>query len=420
MLSVTQVSGSQLGQCYTPIDAAATDTISVTFDMYCGDGSGADGMCVNIGKNSLDGRVGEDGVATGIALCFDEWANGGDHGVMMFYNGQTFWEDITTTGNRSGDAPVSYFEDAAWHSVVWDVMPAGDGSASAAFVFDGGVYGVEPQPIPSYALPADVFLGFTGRTGGATNNHWARNIQYGIGGTSGPDMCSGVRPTAIGAQLLTFGCIDHETVQCTYNANAGGGDYDASMAAFAACRDASVGVAGYCRGELIAASGLSNQDACGGPNTNIAFHTLIPFVASCGGLYHFRFHADYGYGGFLGVDGVTHSAGDIWGHVFAEDVAVTAGDHYWEALGFEGCCDGHSELEVHLPSDAVADPWRPIISGASADLNGECEVVAPPPPPPPPPPPAPGPLSWRGQETRDTSQTSRWDGCAACTPSRTG
>ena len=91
MLSVTQVSGSQLGQCYTPIDAAATDTISVTFDMYCGDGSGADGMCVNIGKNSLDGRVGEDGVATGIALCFDEWANGGDHGVMMFYNGQTFW-----------------------------------------------------------------------------------------------------------------------------------------------------------------------------------------------------------------------------------------------------------------------------------------------------------------------------------------
>ena len=80
---------------------------------------------------------------------------------------------------------MSYFEDAAWHSVVWDVMPAGDGSASAAFVFDGGVYGVEPQPIPSYALPADVFLGFTGRTGGATNNHWARNIQYGIGGGGG-------------------------------------------------------------------------------------------------------------------------------------------------------------------------------------------------------------------------------------------
>ena len=204
------------------------------------------------------------------------------------------------------------------------------------------------------------------------------------GSGSGIDMCSGERPTdAGGDQLLTFGCIDHETVQCTYNANAaGGGDYAASMAAFADCRDASVGVDGYCRGELSAASGLSNQDACGGPNTNIAFHTLIPFTAACEGVYHFRFHADYGYGGFLGVDGVTHSAGDIWGHVFANDVAITAGDHYWESLGFEGCCDGHSEIEIHLPNDEASDPWRPITSGTSADLNGDCGGVTAPPPPP--------------------------------------
>ena len=145
-------------------------------------------------------------------------------------------------------------------------------------------------------------------------------------------MCSGARPSdAGGGQLLTFGCIDHETVQCTYNANAAGGNYAAAIAAFNDCRTASEGVAGYCRSELTEARGLSNQDACGGPNTNIGFHTLIPFVASCEGMYHFRFHADYGYGGFLGVDGVTHSAGDIWGHVFAEDVQLSEGDHYWEA-----------------------------------------------------------------------------------------
>ena len=138
-----------------------------------------------------------------------------------------------------------------------------------------------------------------------------------IGGAP-PEMCSGAAvPAGNANQLITFGCIDHETVQCTYNANDGGGDYAASMAAFAACRDASVGVDGYCRQRALAASGLSNQDACGGPNTNIAFHTLIPFTAQCAGIYHFRFHADYGYGGFLGVDGVSHSAGDIWGHVFA-------------------------------------------------------------------------------------------------------
>ena len=28
---------------------------------------------------------------------------------------------------------------------------------------------------------------------------------------------------------------------------------------------------------------------------------------------------------------------------------IVVGEHEFEALGFEGCCDGHSELEVHLP-----------------------------------------------------------------------
>ena len=191
-------------------------------------------------------------------------------------------------------------------------------------------------------------------------------------------MCSGA-PVPAGAanQLVTFGCIDHETVQCTYNANDGGGDFPAAYSAFLGCRDASVGVDGYCRGELSAASGLSNQDACGGPNTNIAFHTLIPFTAACTGIYHFRMHADYGFGGFIGVDGVEHAAGDIWGHVFAMDVEIAAGDHYWESLGFEGCCDGHSEIEIHLPGDAETDPWRPITTGASADLVGDCDTPAP-------------------------------------------
>ena len=85
-------------------------------------------MCVNVGANTLGGRVGEDGVSVGVALCFDEWANGGDHGVMMFYNGATVWEDITQSGNRSNDPPVSYFEDETWHSVVFDVRPNGGGA----------------------------------------------------------------------------------------------------------------------------------------------------------------------------------------------------------------------------------------------------------------------------------------------------
>jgi hypothetical protein len=115
------------------------------------------------------------------------------------------------------------------------------------------------------------------------------------GSGSDMDMCSGERPTdAGGDQLITFGCIDHETVPCTYNANAAGGDYATSMAAFSDCHGASVGVTGY-RGELSAASGLSNQNACGGPNTNIAFHTLIPFTAACEGVYQSGLTSSYGF-----------------------------------------------------------------------------------------------------------------------------
>ena len=167
-----------------PLLRTSDDAVRVTFEMYCGDGSGADGMCVNVGANSLGGRVGEDGVAVGAALCFDEWANGGDHGVMMFFNGATVWEDITSTANRSGDPPVSYFEDAAWHSVVFDIQPSGDG-AWLSFNFDNGVYGAQDVIVSDYSLPAPAYLGFTGRTGGATNNHWARSIQYAVGDSAG-------------------------------------------------------------------------------------------------------------------------------------------------------------------------------------------------------------------------------------------
>eukprot|EP01046_Picozoa_sp_COSAG06_P040967 COSAG06_NODE_5022_length_3783_cov_3.150109_2_plen_967_part_01 len=179
-------------------------------------------------------------------------------------------------------------------------------------------------------------------------------------------------------QLVMFGCIEHETVQCTYSANANPNDFEGALAAFAECRIASVGVDGFCTISTNEARGLSNQDACGGPNTNIAFHTLIPFSASCEGVYHFRFHADYGLGGYTGIDGVEHAAGDIWGHVHIADVDVSLGDHYFEGLGFEGCCDGHSELEIHLPPDGEGDPWRLVVAGPTDTLSGECGATPPP------------------------------------------
>ena len=97
-----------------------------------GDGTGADGMCVSIGGNDLAGRPGEDGVAEGVALCFDEWANDGDHGVNIFYNGEVAGEWTGPCGNREGCEPVSLFEDSQWHTIElvlrlrmrdWDFVP---------------------------------------------------------------------------------------------------------------------------------------------------------------------------------------------------------------------------------------------------------------------------------------------------------
>ena len=156
-------------------------SIRVYNTTFCFGGKHFDDLFTELGAKRL-GDVGqhdasEDGLAEGVSLCFDEWSNGGDHGVMLFYNGATFWEDITTCDNRSNDPPVSYFEDETWHSIVWDIVPSGSG-ASVSFTFDGDVYGVENQQIASYSLPAETYIGFSGRTGWGTNNHWARNVAY--------------------------------------------------------------------------------------------------------------------------------------------------------------------------------------------------------------------------------------------------
>ena len=178
VISVTQVAGGQAGTAFAPVDVGPEDTVVIRFELYCGDGSGADGLCMNLGVDSMGGRVGEDGVAVGVASCFDEWANGGDHGVMLFYNGATVWEDVATCNNRQGCLPVSLFEDAVWHDIEVTIIPScGGGVCGAALSMDmdSGAYGGSGD-IAAYTLPAPTFLGFSGRTGGATNNHWIRSV----------------------------------------------------------------------------------------------------------------------------------------------------------------------------------------------------------------------------------------------------
>ena len=83
-------------------------------------------------------------------------------------------------------------------------------------------------------------------------------------------------------------------------------------------------------------------------------------------------HADYGTGSFIGVDGAEQTTGDIWGHVLMNAMQLTPGNHEFEALGFDACCDGHAELEVHLPCDTSVDPWRIVIAGEQDCMR--CDV----------------------------------------------
>ena len=68
--------------------------------------------------------------------------------------------------------------------------------------------------------------------------------------------------------------------------------------------------------------------------------------------------------------------GNTWGHLQLAPAVLTSGDHEFESLGFEDCCDGHSELEVHLPCDQPSASWRIVVAGQSDCLNCATEPVA--------------------------------------------
>jgi hypothetical protein len=147
-------------------------------------------------------------------------------------------------------------------------------------------------------------------------------------------------------------------------AGAQGGAFSRAMRAFSECADHSPQPVGYCHGAISSAAELSNQAVCQqGAQLNIGIHLRIPFRVLQAGTFTFRQHADYGLGSFIGVDGAEHTPGNAWGHLQLDPASLTQGDHEYEALGFEDCCDGHQELELHLNCDTPGSPWRIVVSG---------------------------------------------------------
>ena len=84
---------------------------------------------------------------------------------------------------------------------------------------------------------------------------------------------------------------------------------------------------------------------------------------------------DMGLGNFMGVDGPEFRPGNTWGHAETAGSLLTVGEHEWEVLGFEDCCDGHAELEVHLSCDTASSPWRLVSHGDTVCLN--CDLQDP-------------------------------------------
>ena len=182
ILKITSTAASQQGALFAAVPGLRdTDGIVVRYQMYTGDGTGADGQCVNLGANDMGGRNGEDGVAVGVALCFDEWANGrAEHGIQIFYNGEMLFEGRATCENQAGCAPVSYFNDATWHDVELHISPDSTGGAHVRFSLDRGLYG-GVAVLAAYTLPRSAYIGFSGRTGGANNNHWVKEVSILVG-----------------------------------------------------------------------------------------------------------------------------------------------------------------------------------------------------------------------------------------------
>eukprot|EP01052_Picozoa_sp_SAG31_P037165 SAG31_NODE_4757_length_2975_cov_1.244437_1_plen_424_part_10 len=180
-IQLTDAIDSQNGQAFSLITINPADPFVVRYWLLTGAGTGADGQCVNVGGNDLQGRAGEDGVAQGLAVCFDEYANNGDDGISIFYNSGVAWENTSPCANREGCIPVSLFDgldNPVWHLVEITLEPQAAGAMKIRLDLDNGEYTGEAT-VEGFALPSPTFLGFTGRTGGLNNEHFVRAVSTG-------------------------------------------------------------------------------------------------------------------------------------------------------------------------------------------------------------------------------------------------
>ena len=114
-------------------------------------------------------------------------------------------------------------------------------------------------------------------------------------------------------------------------------------------------------------TGLNNR-ALGGTNGNFGWciSAMIEVTPATAGVWSFRYGADFGRGGHLYVRETELEQqwnDDLWWALTYNDptqvlegsIALDAGWHRYEALGFEGCCDGPVGWQARAPGGTWQD-----------------------------------------------------------------
>lgn len=130
-------------------------------------------------------------------------------------------------------------------------------------------------------------------------------------------------------------------------------------------------------------SGLNNR-ALGGTNGNYGWciSAMVEVTAATAGLWNFRYGADFGYGGHLYVRETELEQqwnDDLWwANNFANtaetlegSINLTPGWHRYEALGFEGCCDGPVGWQARAPGG----PWQDLSTANFSMRATRCVVT---------------------------------------------
>lgn len=127
-------------------------------------------------------------------------------------------------------------------------------------------------------------------------------------------------------------------------------------------------------------SGLNNR-AIGGTNGDYGWcvSAVLNVTSSTAGLWEFRYGGDFGRGGHLIVGGQEIEEqwnNDLWwagnfantAETLEGNITLPVGWHRYEAMGFEGCCDGTTGIQARAPGG----PWQDLSSSNFPIRGSQC------------------------------------------------